>query len=148
MQGSTPEEAVGLLRPEMERWLSVALAEHREVPVPNGEVPKQRTGSTHSGRFLVRMPRALHEQLAAAAEREQVSLNRFVTQALAASLAPHPPTPQSAAEESSTTALDSPPGTQGQPARAVRAALLTNLVVMVLVGLVAVALLVLALTRI
>lgn len=148
VQASTPEEALELLRPAMERWVSAALAEHREVPVPNGEVSKQRTGSTHSGRFLVRMPGALHEQLAGAAERENVSLNRFVTQALAASVAPPRPTQQSALEQPPTTALESLPGTQRQPARAVRVALLTNLIVIVLVGLVAVALLVLALMRI
>jgi RNA polymerase sigma-B factor len=37
----------------------------------------------HSGRLLVRMPQALHTELAQAAEREGVSLNAFVTGALA-----------------------------------------------------------------
>lgn len=39
-----------------------------------------------SGRFLVRMPSDLHQELTAAAEREQVSLNRYVTDTLASSL--------------------------------------------------------------
>jgi RNA polymerase sigma-B factor len=42
--------------------------------------------SRHSGRFLVRMPSALHEKLTAAAARDQVSLNRFVTDVLAAAV--------------------------------------------------------------
>lgn len=46
--------------------------------------PTKKSG--HSGRFLVRMPSALHEKLTAAAEREQVSLNRFVTDVLASSV--------------------------------------------------------------
>jgi RNA polymerase sigma factor (sigma-70 family) len=42
--------------------------------------------SRHSGRFLVRMPSALHEKLTAAAARDQVSLNRFVTDVLSAAV--------------------------------------------------------------
>jgi hypothetical protein len=42
--------------------------------------------SRQSGRFLVRMPSALHEKLTAAAARDQVSLNRFVTDVLAAAV--------------------------------------------------------------
>lgn len=37
----------------------------------------------HSGKFLVRLPQSLHAQLVAEAEREGVSLNQFVTLALA-----------------------------------------------------------------
>ena len=36
-----------------------------------------------SGRLLLRMPAALHAELAQAAERESVSLNQFITRALA-----------------------------------------------------------------
>jgi hypothetical protein len=40
----------------------------------------------HSGRLLVRMPQTLHAELAKAAEREQVSLNQFITGALSAAV--------------------------------------------------------------
>ena len=71
------------------------------------------------------MPSELHEQLAQAAEREDVSLNRYVTQALSSWVDPserHVP----------------------QTARALRAAVATNLAVVVVAGVVAVILFVLA----
>jgi HicB family len=40
----------------------------------------------HSGRLLLRMPRSLHSELARAAEREGVSLNAYITSALAATV--------------------------------------------------------------
>ena len=84
--GGTPDEAVKLLRGAMESWLSAALAQGREIPLPGDRTGKQRAASSHSGRFLVRMPGALHAQLASAAEREHLSLNRFVVKGLEASL--------------------------------------------------------------
>lgn len=43
-------------------------------------------GPRHSGKLLVRMPATLHDELAAAAERESVSLNQLITGVLAASV--------------------------------------------------------------
>ncbi|MBD0347794.1 MAG: type II toxin-antitoxin system HicB family antitoxin [Thermoleophilia bacterium] len=77
--GPTPEEAVKRLRRAMSRWIADALRNDREVPEPRRE-------STASGRLLVRMPRTLHAELAGAAEREGVSLNQFITGALAATV--------------------------------------------------------------
>ena len=39
-----------------------------------------------SGRFVLRLPKTLHAELAEAAEREGVSLNQYATGALAASV--------------------------------------------------------------
>src|SRR5262249_40410811 len=50
---------------------------HRTKPKPT---------TSYSGKFLVRMPSELHEQLAHAAQQQDVSLNRFVTDALAMSI--------------------------------------------------------------
>ena len=51
------------------------------------ETPKQRQrGGTYSGRLLLRMPRSLHEELARASDRDGVSLNQFITGALAAAV--------------------------------------------------------------
>ena len=58
----------------------------QDVPeTEEGSRPK-KTGS-HSGRLLVRMPAPLHDELAHAAEDEGVSLNQFITGALADAVA-------------------------------------------------------------
>jgi hypothetical protein len=44
---------------------------------------EQAAEPTHSGRLLLRMPPTLHGELARAAEREGVSLNAYITSALA-----------------------------------------------------------------
>jgi HicB-like protein involved in pilus formation len=82
------------------------------------------------------MPQSLHAELAEAAEREEVSLNQFITNTLAAAVGWH-------------TEGGELPGTAGQPAtpRWLPAALVTNIVVIVIAGLVALALLVIALTQ-
>jgi antitoxin HicB len=78
--GSSPEEAVQRVRKAMEKWVSSALERNEQIPEP-------RTGSTASGRLLVRMPKTLHSQLARAAEHESVSLNQFITSSLASAVA-------------------------------------------------------------
>jgi RNA polymerase sigma-B factor len=87
-QGQTPDDAVELLRSAMQSWIEAALAQGREVPVPSDRPAKRRASTSHSGRFLVRMPAPLHSQLARAAERDHLSLNRFITNVLAASVSP------------------------------------------------------------
>ena len=78
--GASPEEAVQRVRKAMEKWISAALERNEEIPEP-------RSGSTASGRLLVRMPKTLHGQLARAAEHEGVSLNQFITSSLASAVA-------------------------------------------------------------
>lgn len=78
-QGASPEEAVVHLRDAMQGWLSVALEDGREIPEP-------RNRSTYSGRLIVRMPQSLHAELARAADQEGVSLNQFITTALAGAI--------------------------------------------------------------
>ena len=116
----------------------------------SGGRPPAKPASGYSGRFLVRMSGDLHQQLAQAAEREQVSLNRYVTEALAESVtvesppAPTPPpvpAPQlSAHEERAAEPLR-------DPRRTLRMVLAANVVVVVLAATVAVVLLVLALQQ-
>jgi RNA polymerase sigma-B factor len=77
--GSTHDEAVLRVEQAMRSWIADARASGREVPKP-------RTQGTHSGRLLVRMPQSLHADLARAAEREEVSLNQFITSALASAI--------------------------------------------------------------
>jgi predicted RNase H-like HicB family nuclease len=75
-QGETPEEAVRSVYDAMAGWISVALEDGVEIPVP-------RDSASFSGRFLVRLPRGLHAELARQAEDEGVSLNQYVTTMLA-----------------------------------------------------------------
>ena len=144
-QGRTPDEAVERLRGAMESWLSAALAQRREIPLPGERSAKPRATSTHSGRFLVRMPGALHAQLAGAAEREHLSLNRFVVNALTASVgstAVDQPSPD--AEPPSET-VERHGAVPGEPSRGLRLALLSTVALVVVAAAAAIVLLVLAL---
>lgn len=102
-------------------------ADPRPDPSPAPD-PKARTG--HSGRLMLRMPQSLHAELARAAEREDVSLNQYITNTLSASL--------------SWRASDE--GAAPSP-RWLPAAIVTNIVVVVIAGLVALILLVVALQQ-
>jgi antitoxin HicB len=76
-QGATPEEAVSSVYDAMAGWISVALDDGREIPEP-------RDPEAFSGRFLLRLPRGLHAELARQAAQEGVSLNQYVATTLAA----------------------------------------------------------------
>jgi hypothetical protein len=98
------------------------------------------------------MPGGLHAQLAHAAEREHLSLNRFVINVLAASVSPDAPVQSEAAavaqSEAAVQASEQPlPGAYPQRAlsRAFRIGLAINVTVVVLAAVAAVVLLVLAL---
>jgi RNA polymerase sigma-B factor len=102
-------------------------------PEPGAEPVRSRGG--HSGRLMLRMPQSLHAELAEAAEREEVSLNQFITNTLAASVGWH-------------VEGGELPGTPAQPPpRWLPAALVTNIIVIAIAGLLALALLVVALTQ-
>jgi hypothetical protein len=116
----------------------------RVVPLepPSGEEaasqaePPARQRATHSGRLMLRMPQSLHAELVEAAEREDVSLNQFITNTLAASVGWH-------VEGGELPGTPEPPQTPGW----LPAALVTNIVVIVIAGLLALALLIVALTQ-
>jgi RNA polymerase sigma-B factor len=140
--GRTPDEAVELVRRAMASWLEAALAQGREIPVPGAQTAKQQAPASHSGRFLIRMPGSLHTQLAQAAERERLSLNRFITNVLAASVSPTAAQPGAGGVPDETS---QPPHSERKPSRAFRIALAANVAVVVLAGAAAIVLLVLAL---
>jgi RNA polymerase sigma-B factor len=150
-RGGTPDEALARLRSAMESWLGSALEEHREVPLPNKGGSRQEGASksahSHSGRFLVRMPASLHEQLAGEAERAHISLNRFITDALAASAATAEAERLEAVSQPRARGVARDPGSGTTRQRALTFALATNVVVVVIAGVVALVLLVLALQR-
>jgi hypothetical protein len=100
------------------------------------------------------MPGELHKQLVQAAEREQVSLNRFVTDALAESVARRPapdppaaPEPAAPAPAAPAPAAPAPVGRERNPKRTLRLVLAANLVLVLVAGAIAGVLLVLALQQ-
>ncbi len=84
-QGETAEEAVAMIQEAMQGWLEVALEHGDPIPEPQPD-------EEFSGKFVVRVPRSLHRELVAAAEREGVSLNQFINTALAQAIGRVTPT--------------------------------------------------------
>lgn len=78
-QGDTLEDAAVSVRDAMLGWISVALEDGIDIPEP-------RDPNAHSGRFLLRIPKGLHSELARQAEREGVSLNQYVSTTLAGAI--------------------------------------------------------------
>jgi RNA polymerase sigma-B factor len=111
---------------------------------PSRRSGRSKTTTGYSGRILVRMPSELHEQLAQAAERDEVSLNRFVTQALSTSVDPAEP---ASVHPDESVAVEPRQTPASSTARKLKLAVATNLVVVVLAAVAAVVLLVLALQR-
>jgi hypothetical protein len=60
------------------------MARRAVAPQPSETLrPPVEEDATHSGKLLLRMPPSLHAELAREAEEEGVSLNAFITSALA-----------------------------------------------------------------
>jgi predicted HicB family RNase H-like nuclease len=121
---ATPDEAVRAVEAAAESWIADAVANGREVPKP-------RSAASHSGRLMLRMPPSLHAELTRAAQLEEASLNQFITGVLA-----------SAVEWRSAGAHQAAArGPNWSPT-----VLLANIVVLAVVGIVALILLIIALT--
>jgi antitoxin HicB len=118
--GASAVDAVAAVPGAIAAWVTEALAEGREVPEP-------RSARSYSGRLLLRMPLSLHAELAQAAERDQVSLNAYITAQLAVAVRAHP----------AGRAAERPAATRSQ---AVWWALLINLAVVSIAALVVLAL--------
>jgi RNA polymerase sigma-B factor len=129
--GETPDEALHRIQGAIREWLADAAGKDRKAPKP-------RAAASHSGRLLIRMPPALHAELARAAERREVSLNQFITTSLTAALRSHADAklPGTAAE-----------GAAAQPAPARSRALVANLVLLAIIAALALALIAIAVSR-
>ena len=68
-----------MIQEAMEGWLEAALQRGFDIPEPRPE-------EEYSGKFVVRVPRSLHRELVATADREGVSLNQYINVALAESV--------------------------------------------------------------
>jgi RNA polymerase sigma-B factor len=133
-----------LIRRALER-MRAAVVEEGDEAYPRDEMAireveeRQPQQGTHSGRLLVRMPQSLHAELARVAEREGVSLNTLITGALASSVGWR----EGAVDGLGTPADPAPRGRREWTSIALAA----NLVVVVLAAIVALVLLVVALTH-
>ena len=74
-QGDTFEELGEMIEDAMRGWIEVALEDGKEIPEPRQRI-------SYSGKFIVRVPKSLHREVAETADREGVSLNMFVATAL------------------------------------------------------------------
>jgi RNA polymerase sigma factor (sigma-70 family) len=125
--------ALAKLRGELERNAFPGAAQGRAARTngaKDGGEDSSSAKAAHSGRILVRMPETLHDDLARAAEAEHVSLNQFITNALSAAIG-----------------WQQPPRPQRQSPRWLPAAIVTNIIVVVLAGIAAMILLLMALDK-
>lgn len=68
--GDTLEELYEGLNEAMEGYIEVKLENNLPIPVPG-------TTESYSGKFVVRVPKSLHQKLAIEAKKEGVSLNQL-----------------------------------------------------------------------
>ena len=144
-QAPTPHEAASKIHAAMAAWMSAALSEGREIPAP-------RSVGNPSGRLLLRLPSTLHGTLARAADREGTSLNQFITGALAAAVGwrlgdQEAQSSKTGQEAAATVAPGTPRGAQpwiDSRSRLVTIGLIANFVVVGIAAIAAVVLLVLA----
>ena len=74
--GDTPEELFRNLDEASEGYLEAMLENGLSIPLPETE-------EKYSGKFVVRLPKSLHQRLAMEADREGVSLNQLALYKLA-----------------------------------------------------------------
>ncbi|HEX2291740.1 MAG TPA: type II toxin-antitoxin system HicB family antitoxin [Gaiellaceae bacterium] len=145
-RGKTSDAALDGVEAAMAKWIALAIEEGREIPEP-------KSATSHSGRLLLRMPKTLHAELTRASEREGVSLNQFITDALAAAVGwrgrtPSPPAPgktltQAPGAASLTTEAHARRSRQ-RTGGITDAALLANFVIVAIAGIVAIVVLIAA----
>jgi len=79
-QGANVEEVVSSLEAAKRAWIEVRLDDGLEVPPPHETVEE------YSGRFLMRVPKSVHRELATRAQRDGTSLNQYVLHLLSLAL--------------------------------------------------------------
>jgi len=75
-QAETLDEVFQVIEDARQLWIRTAYDEGQDIPLP-------RDMEKYTGKFVVRIPRGLHRDLARAAKRQGVSLNQYVTSLLA-----------------------------------------------------------------
>ena len=77
--GESLDEAYDNIQEAKEEWLSSMLERGMKIPEPVEQ-------EEYSGKFIIRLPKTLHRALVQVSKREGVSLNQYVTNALAFTL--------------------------------------------------------------
>jgi antitoxin HicB len=95
-ESDTFEGLQAMLEDAMRLWIATALEDGLPIPEP-------RDLDSYSGKFIVRVPKSLHRQLAEQAQREDISLNQYVSTVLAKAVG---------ATEARATTIPSPMGYQ------------------------------------
>lgn len=72
--GKTEAEAIREARHAIEAWIKAARSARRPVPAPS----RRGDDEAYSGKFLMRVPKRLHADMARAAKTQGVSLNQYV----------------------------------------------------------------------
>ena len=75
-QGRTADEAMANLREAAENWIEATLQQGRPIPRPFATIEV-------SGKFALRLPVSLHEKVQRLADRDEVSVNTFLVEAIA-----------------------------------------------------------------
>ena len=75
-EADTFAEVEEMIRDAMAAWIKVALEEGIPIPEP-------RPLEQFSGRFVLRLPKSLHRDVARKAEEEGVSINQWIVAAVA-----------------------------------------------------------------
>ncbi len=82
--GDTPEAAYADLRAALPSLVADWLAQGVAIP----ETGEEDLLASYSGRLALRVPKSLHAQVAARAQREGVSINQFIATTLAQEVGP------------------------------------------------------------
>lgn len=126
----TSEEAARAIQKAMEDWIAAALAKGADVPEP-------KRPSSHSGRLLLRIPQTLHAELTHRAEREDTSLNGYISSVLAGAIGWHH-------TGDPTAGRSSAPGRGAPRSRLLSVAIMANIVVVLIAAMAAIVLLIVA----
>jgi len=69
-QGETEEEALKNIQEAKELWLETAIRRGINIPEPDLE--------EYSGKFVLRIPKSLHREIAKEAKKENISINQYL----------------------------------------------------------------------
>jgi predicted RNase H-like HicB family nuclease len=72
--GKTESEAIREARDAIEAWVKAAKSAKRSIPEPS----RRGDDTAYSGKFLMRVPKRLHADMARAAKAQGVSLNQYL----------------------------------------------------------------------
>jgi len=80
-QGETMQDTLDMIEDAKAVWIDIAIQDNKEIPEPDTEIKEK-----YSGKFLVRIPKSLHRDLAMRAKKEDVSMNQLATYLFSSSI--------------------------------------------------------------